>query len=185
VEKSVQFLIGTPYMTVREKAMTTMPIRNAPIAGLLDTDPRTIPRSHLDLIECPPVAALTTVMPSGHPQASVVWCDDDGEFVRVNTMRGFQKDRNMRRNPRVTLLCYDPRNTGRYLEVRGVVAGITEDGAGAHLDSLASKYAGRPMRYFGQCVPAAFAKTEIPVLYRIRPTRVVAFDDAGRAEVKP
>jgi predicted pyridoxine 5'-phosphate oxidase superfamily flavin-nucleotide-binding protein len=64
--------------------------------------------SHRDLIECPPVAALTTVMPDGSPQTSVVWCDFDGAFVRVNTMSGFQKERNMRRNQLVTLLCYDP-----------------------------------------------------------------------------
>jgi Pyridoxamine 5'-phosphate oxidase len=68
-----------------------------------------IPQSHADLAECPRVAALTTVMPNGLPQTSVVWCDFDGEFMRVNTMRGFQKERNMRRNPKVTLLCYDPR----------------------------------------------------------------------------
>jgi hypothetical protein len=67
-----------------------------------------IPPSHADLVECPPVAALTTIMPSGSPQTSVVWCDFDGEFVRVNTMRGFQKECNMRRNPKVALLCYDP-----------------------------------------------------------------------------
>jgi hypothetical protein len=35
--------------------------------------PVVIPRSHLDLVECPPVAALTTVMPDGTPQTSVVW----------------------------------------------------------------------------------------------------------------
>ena len=57
-------------------------------------------------------------------------------YVRVNTMRGFQKERNMRRNPRVTLLCYDPRDDGRYLEVRGTVEEMTEDGAMAHLDAL-------------------------------------------------
>src|SRR6476469_9533565 len=75
-----------------------------------------IPASHLDLVECPPVAALTTVMPDGDPQTSVVWCDFDGDCVRVNTMRGFQKERNMRRNPRVTVLCYDPHEALRYLE---------------------------------------------------------------------
>jgi Pyridoxamine 5'-phosphate oxidase len=65
-----------------------------------------IPASHRDLVDCPPVAALTTVMADGYPQTSVVWCDFDGEYVRVNTMRGFAKERNMRRDPRVTLLCY-------------------------------------------------------------------------------
>ena len=35
----------------------------------------------------------------------------------------------MRRDPRVTLLCYDPRRPLRYLEVRGTVVEMTEDGA--------------------------------------------------------
>ena len=135
-----------------------------------------IPESHRDLVECPPVAALTTVTAEGYPQTSVVWCDFDGECVRLNTMRGFAKERNMRRNPRVTLLCYDPREPLRYLEVRGTVVEMTEEGAGAHLDALASRYMGRPIRYFGECIPIRFAETEIPVLCRIRPTHVVALD---------
>jgi PPOX class probable F420-dependent enzyme len=135
-----------------------------------------IPPSHHDLVECPPVAALTTLMPDGSPQTSVVWCDFDGTHVRVNTMRGFQKERNMRRNPRVTLLCYDARKTARYLEVRGTVVDMTEEGAAKHLDELASKYAGRPMRYFGDAIPVKFAETEIPVLCLIQPTHVVALD---------
>jgi PPOX class probable F420-dependent enzyme len=155
------------------------PSTRPPVIGVIPGDRRRIPDSHLDLVECPPVAALTTVMPDGSPQTSVVWCDFDGEYVRVNTMAGFQKERNMRRNPRVTLLCYDPRDDGRYLEVRGLVSEMTEVGAGAHLDALTSKYAGRPMRYFGECVPAALADTEIPVLCRIRPTHVVAFAARG------
>ena len=115
-------------------------------------------------------------MPDGMPQTSVVWCDFDGTFVRVNTMRGFQKERNMQRNPRVTLLCYDPANPNRYLEVRGLVTEMTEDGAPEHLDALASAYVGRPARYFGDCIPAPFAETETPVLCRILPTHVVAMD---------
>jgi PPOX class probable F420-dependent enzyme len=115
-------------------------------------------------------------MPDGSPQTSVVWCDVEGDCLRVNTMRGFQKERNMRRNRRVTLLCYDPRQPLRYLEVRGEVVEMTEVGALEHLDGLASKYAGRPVRYFGEAIPAQFAETEVPVLCRIRPTRVVAVD---------
>jgi PPOX class probable F420-dependent enzyme len=138
--------------------------------------PDEVPASHRDLVECPPVAALTTVMPDGYPQTSVVWCDFDGECVRVSTMRGFAKERNMRRDPRVTLLCYDPARPLRYLEVRGSVIEMTEEGAAEHLDALASKYAGRPIRYFGDAIPARFAESETPVLCRIRPTQVVALD---------
>jgi PPOX class probable F420-dependent enzyme len=133
-----------------------------------------IPRSHVDLAECPRVAALTTLMADGSPHTSVVWCDFDGECLRVNTMRGFQKERNMRRDPRVTLLCYDPRRKLRYLEVRGFVVDMTQSDAATHLDELASKYIGRPVRYFGDVVPAGLAAAETPILCRIRPLHVVA-----------
>jgi PPOX class probable F420-dependent enzyme len=121
-------------------------------------------------------------MSDGYPQTSVVWCDFDGAFVRVNTMRGFAKERNMRRDPRVTLLCYDPREPLRSLEVRGAVVEMTDAGAEEHLDALASKYAGRPVRYFGDAIPARFAETEFPVLCRIKPIHVVALDATGSEE---
>ena len=150
--------------------------------GLIrDHAPDQIPASHVDLANCPPVAALTTVSADGSPQTSVVWCDLGGDTVRVNTMRGFAKERNMRRNAWVTLLCYDPRYPLRYLEIRGTVVEMTEEGAGRHLDEIASKYLGRPVRYFGDVIPARFAETEIPVLCRIKPTHVVALDATGAA----
>jgi len=150
-----------------------------PIGLLTDHLPNEIPASHRDLAQCPPVAALTTITPRGYPQTSVVWCDFDGQCLRVNTMRGFAKEQNMRRNPRVTLLCYDPHRPLRYLEVRGTVAEMTEAGAAGHLDALASTYAGRPVRFFGDAIPASFAHTETPVLCRIRPAHVVALDATG------
>ncbi|HET7828988.1 MAG TPA: TIGR03618 family F420-dependent PPOX class oxidoreductase [Candidatus Limnocylindrales bacterium] len=139
-------------------------------------NPVAFPPAFLDLVECPPVAALTTLMPDGSPQTSVVWCDREGDVVRVNTMRGFAKERNMRRDPRVTLLCYEPREPLRSIEIRGLVESMTQDGALDHLDAIASKYLGRRVRYFGDCVPAALATTEVPVLCRIRPLRVVTLD---------
>jgi PPOX class probable F420-dependent enzyme len=139
-----------------------------------------VPPSHADLAECPRVAALTTLMPDGSPQTSAVWCDTDGELIRVNTMRGFQKERNMRRDPRVTLLAYDPREPLRYLEIRGVVEAMVDGPPAArHLDEISSKYAGRPARYFGDMVPAELAATEEPVLCLVRPLRVVALDARG------
>lgn len=136
---------------------------------------RPIPAEFLDLVNGPRVAALTTVMPDGQPQTTVVWCDFDGTHVRVNTMRGFRKERNMGLNPRVTLLCYDPREPLRYLEVRGVVDEMTETGAMEHLDSLSLLYTGRSP-YFGACVPAELQAAETPVLCRIRPIGVYALD---------
>ena len=82
----------------------------------------------------------------------------------------------MRRNPKVTLLCYDPQQTLRYLEIQGTVIEMTEDGARDHLDSLSSKYAGRPVSYFGDIIPATLAESEFPVLCRIRPDKVLTQD---------
>jgi PPOX class probable F420-dependent enzyme len=134
-----------------------------------------IPDAYLDLIRGPRVAALTTMMPDGTPQTTVVWCNFDGTHVMVNTMRGFQKEKNMGRNPKVTLLCYDPRQGLRSLEVRGTVVEMTEEGALEQLDGLSELYTGqRP--YFGGCVPAELQERETPVLCRILPTHVVVLD---------
>jgi PPOX class probable F420-dependent enzyme len=153
------------------------------VVGLLPSGPPgEIPPSMRDLAECPPVAALSTINRDGYPQTSVVWCDldVDGRTILVNTMRGFAKARNMARDPRVTLLCYDPRQPLRSLEIRGTVVAMTEQGAREHLDALASKYLGRAVRYFGDVIPASFAETEIPVLCRIRPDHVVGLDATTR-----
>lgn len=137
--------------------------------------PIEIPESHRDLLNGPRVAALTTVMPDGSPQTTVVWCNFDGTHVLINTMCGFRKEKNMRANPKVTLLCYDPRRPLRYLEIRGRVVEMTEAGALDHLDGLSELYTGRKP-YFGECVPVEFEEKETPVLCKILPTHVVALD---------
>ena len=112
-----------------------------------------IPDSFLDLINGPVSAAFTTVMPDGQPQTTVVWCNYDGEHILVNTMSNFQKARNMRSNPKVTLFSYKRDNSLRYIEVRGRVVEMTEEGAVEHLDQLAELYVGRSP-YFGEVIPA-------------------------------
>ena len=99
-------------------------------------------------------------------------------------MRGFRKERNMRANPQVTLLCFDPRQPLRSLEIRGTVVEMTEDGALDHLDGLSRLYTGRSP-YFGECVPAEFKEKEIPVLCKIRPKRVVLLDARAKREQTP
>ena len=81
----------------------------------------------------------------------------------------------MRRDPRVTLLCYDPNEPLRSLEIRGRVVEAGETGAVAHLDELTRRYTGAAP-FFGACVPAELAATETPVRFRIRPETVVALD---------
>ncbi len=141
---------------------------------------RLIPTTHLDLIVGPYPATLATLMPDGHPQATVVWCNIDGDFVLLNTMRGFQKERNMRRDPRVALLVTDPANPLRNVEVRGRVVQMTEEGAHAHNDALTMLYLGKP-HFFGDAVPAELADRFSPVICRVAPERVRVENGNGRS----
>ena len=154
-------------MNASMMAETQTALRGSPSAAL-------IPDAYRDLLDGPPVAALTTLMPDGSPQTTPVWCEFDGVHVLVNTMRGFLKERNMRRNPRVTLLCYDPARTLRSLEVRGRVVEMTEEGAAEQLDRLGERYTGRP--FFSDLVAAGLADGKTPVLCKILPLKVVPLD---------
>lgn len=132
-----------------------------------------IPDSHLDLIDGPYWAALTTVMPDDQPQTTPVWCNREGDYVLINTMQGFRKEKNMRTNPQVTLLIYDPRNSSRYIEVRGRVIEMSEAGAVEHNDKLTQLYTGRPeARFFGDAIPAELAAKFRPVKVTIAPLHV-------------
>jgi PPOX class probable F420-dependent enzyme len=124
-----------------------------------------IPDNYKDLFKKKAFAHLGTVMQDGSPQVTPVWCDFDGAHIRINSAKGRVKDKNMRRNKRVALAIMDPDNPYRYLAVRGAVDEITEQGADAHIDSLAKKYLGQdkyPFRRPG----------EVRVMYKIRPERV-------------
>ncbi len=127
---------------------------------------KTIPDKFLDLFEKRAFGHLATIMPDGHPQVTPVWVDYDGEYILVNTSRGRQKDRNMQRCPQVTLEIQDPDNPYRYLEVRGVVVGATEEAAVAHIDKLAKKYTGAEKYPW-------LAPGEVRVIYKIKPERVI------------
>ena len=95
-----------------------------------------------DLFQKRAFAHLATIMPDGSPQVTPVWVDFDGTHILVNSARGRQKDLNMRRDQRVALEILDPENPYRYLQVRGRVVEITEVGADAHIDKMATKYLG-------------------------------------------
>ena|SRR5688572_12005305 len=90
-------------------------------------------------------AVLTTLFPSGGPQTNVVWIDHDGENLLVNSETERQKVRNVRRDPRVAVLVFDPADMDNWVEVRGRVVEIVEgEEARRHIDDLAQKYLGVP-----------------------------------------
>jgi PPOX class probable F420-dependent enzyme len=101
----------------------------------------TIPDAYLDLLtQKKAFADLATLMPDGTPQVTPVWFDYTGGVIRVNSAKGRTKVRNMQEGAPVALSIVDPENPYRYLQVRGKVTRVIEEGAGAHIDSLAKKY---------------------------------------------
>jgi PPOX class probable F420-dependent enzyme len=121
-----------------------------------------IPEKYRDLFNKRAFANLSTLMPDGRPQVTPVWCDLEGNLVIFNSAKGRQKDKNVRRDPRVALAIVDPENPYRYLEIRGKVVEITERGADEHIDKLAKKYLDvdkYPYRQPG----------EVRVIYKIQP----------------
>ncbi len=102
-----------------------------------------IPENYRDFFTKKAFAHLATIGPDGAPQSTPVWVDYDGAHVRFNTARGRVKDKNLKRNPKVALSILDPENPYRYLQVRGRVVEMTEQGADAHVDALAKKYLGQ------------------------------------------
>lgn len=96
-----------------------------------------------DLAQGKNFAALTTLMPDGHPQTQIMWVGADDEHVIINTQLDRQKYRNVLADPRVTVTVFDADNPYRYVEARGRVA-RTQDGAAAaaSIDELSRKFTG-------------------------------------------
>ena len=102
-----------------------------------------IPEQYLDLLTGKKAFAhLATLMKDGTPQVTPVWFDYTDGMIRVNTARGRVKDRNLKVGSPVALSIADPDNPYRYVQIRGKVVKETEQGADAHIDSLAKKYMG-------------------------------------------
>jgi PPOX class probable F420-dependent enzyme len=130
-----------------------------------------IPEQFMDLLEGAVTVSFTTILPDGQPQSTPVWCDYDGTHVLINSAVGRRKDKNIRRNPKVTVLIIDPQDDRRWIEIRGEVEEITEEGAVEHINKLARLYRG-VNEYFGHVAPESARHTMRRVLYKIKPTKV-------------
>jgi PPOX class probable F420-dependent enzyme len=90
-------------------------------------------------------AALTTLLPGGHPQTQVMWVDVNEQHLLINTEVHRQKFRNVERDPRVTVTIWDKDDPYRFVEVRGeVVEKVKGTEAREHIDELSHKYRGEP-----------------------------------------
>jgi PPOX class probable F420-dependent enzyme len=85
---------------------------------------------------------VATIDPDGRPQSSVVWATTEGDDVLFSTIKGRRKHGNLSRDPRLSVLVYDPADPYTYAEVRGTAA-LTDDPAAELIEQLALKYTGR------------------------------------------
>jgi PPOX class probable F420-dependent enzyme len=100
--------------------------------------------SVLAMLRAPSICYVATTMPDGSPQVTQTWVDTDGEHVVINTVQGFQKLRNMARDPRVAVAIEDRQQPFRYVQLRGRVVETTTEGGADHIEMLSHKYMGGP-----------------------------------------
>lgn len=111
--------------------------------------PISLPQDLLTLLRGPSPCFISTTMPDGSPQLTQTWVDTDGEHILINTVDGFQKVRNIARDPRVAVAVSDPSNPSRYFAVRGEVVSVTSEGGAEHIERLAQRYLGTPYPWYG------------------------------------
>jgi PPOX class probable F420-dependent enzyme len=134
--------------------------------------PITLPGTHRDLFKEPVHGVLTTMMPDGTPQSSIVWVDYDWEDVLINTTMERRKGRNMQANPKVTVLVIDPNDSSRWIEVRGRVREMARDGAETHADKLTQRYCPGKRRFYGDIYPPEQKQKETRVIVKMQPIKV-------------
>jgi PPOX class probable F420-dependent enzyme len=93
------------------------------------------------IIDDPNPAVLATINADGSPQTSVIWIGRDGDDILISSAAGRRKDRNLRRDPRVSLSVYDQHDSEQYVEVRGTATVMVDVGRQLAV-ALAEKYEG-------------------------------------------
>jgi PPOX class probable F420-dependent enzyme len=84
---------------------------------------------------------VATLNPDGGPQTSVLWATYEGEDIVLAPVVGRAKERNWRRDPRVSVMIFDPATPYNYIEVRGRVE-LTTDGGPELIERLSQLYVG-------------------------------------------
>ena len=118
------------------------------------------------LFEGKNLAFVSTLMKDGHPHITPTWIDIQDGHIFVNTAIGRIKQKNVSRDPRISISIVDQNNPYDMVTVRGRVIGqITGDAADEHIDKLAKKYLGKD-KYPNR------APGEKRVILKIKPERV-------------
>lgn len=120
--------------------------------------------AHRALLDGKNFATIATVNPDGSPHTSVVWVKRDGDDVLVSTVVGRKKDRNLRKDPRISISVLDHANPYRYAEFRGT-ATLSLEGGFDLINELSHKYVG--VDYRGDV-----GTDNVRVIVRLSPTKI-------------
>ncbi|MFI5777965.1 PPOX class F420-dependent oxidoreductase [Nocardia sp. NPDC051570] len=115
-----------------------------------------------------PFVTVATIGPDGQPHLTVTWLDRDGSDLLYSTTVSRQQYKNMRRDPRVTVMINPPDNPYAYAEIRGTVT-LIPDPERAFADRMSIKYTGQRYADFN---PESIHDAE-RVIVRITPTKVL------------
>ena len=122
-----------------------------------------------ELLTGPNFATFVTLDADGMPHSTLIWVDAAGGSVLVNTAKGRVKDRNVRRDPRVSLLVIREGDAYDWISVSGTVVDIEEgDRAERHIDELAHRYDGHGY---------SFTPGQVREILTIRPERIIRYKD--------
>lgn len=130
------------------------------------TTTTTLPAALVALLRRPSTCLVATTKRDGSPQLTQTWVDTDGEHVVVNTVEGYAKLANVRRDPRVALSILDPDDPSSYWSLAATVVAETTDGGAEGIERLSQKYTGGPYRSYG-------GPGQIRVVLTIRVDKVV------------
>ena len=131
----------------------------------------TIPDSFVTLLQSAGVATLSFLASDGSIQSNLVWPDFDGEFVKLNMLRGSPKEKNISRSGRATVLVYDPADSDTYITLRCELHKVTRDSAIEHLNLLTSRNMGLET-WYGEVEPFDSELESRRVIVYLRPVRV-------------
>ncbi|HTF53966.1 MAG TPA: TIGR03618 family F420-dependent PPOX class oxidoreductase [Pseudonocardia sp.] len=123
------------------------------------------------VLDAPIFATVATVQPDGSPHQSVVWVARDGDDVLFVVAVGSRKERNLRRDPRVSVLVSPPEEPYSYAAIQGT-ASLRAEGSRELRDALALRYTG--LSYAEHNIEAAARYGEIEITtVRVTPERIV------------
>ncbi|MER7015072.1 PPOX class F420-dependent oxidoreductase [Saccharopolyspora sp. NPDC000359] len=125
-----------------------------------------------ELLDSRVFGIVATVQPDGSPQQTVVWVAREGEDVLFMCAVGSRKERNLRRNPRITVLVSSAGAPHTYAAIHGT-ATFEPERAEQLREQLVRKYIGKSWVQHITDTPEAGADRRPVTAVRITRRKVV------------